>query len=89
MNEPLLTPKEVGTALRQSYHTVLDYIKSGELEAVDMSRAGSKRPSYRVRPAALTRMVEMKKVVVVDAGPRGTQNLPPKARSNAYYADAA
>ena len=45
-----LTPPELARALRVDVHTVLDWIKSGQLRAVNVGTPG-KRPRWRIDPA--------------------------------------
>jgi hypothetical protein len=47
------TPPEVARRYRVKPDTVIDWIKSGELRAIDVSRPGSQRPRFRIDPADL------------------------------------
>jgi excisionase family DNA binding protein len=45
-----LTPPELARILRVDDHTVLDWIKTGQLRAVNVG-SGKKRPRWRIDPA--------------------------------------
>jgi len=47
------TPPAVAKSWHVSRDTVLGWIKSGELVAVNLAKPGSKRPRYRIDPADL------------------------------------
>jgi excisionase family DNA binding protein len=48
-----LTPPELACILRVDVHTVLDWIRSGQLRAVNVG-SGRKRPRWRIDPADVT-----------------------------------
>jgi excisionase family DNA binding protein len=45
-----LTPMELARAYRVDVHTVLDWIRNGQLRAVNVG-SGRKRPRWRIDPA--------------------------------------
>src|SRR5208282_6385077 len=47
---PRLTPPELARALRVDVHTVLAWIRDGQLRAVNVG-AGKRRPRWRIDPA--------------------------------------
>ena len=47
---PRLTPAELAKALRVDVHSVLAWIKTGQLRAVNVG-SGRKRPRWRIDPA--------------------------------------
>ena len=46
--EKVLTPPEVARLLRVDPHTVIAWIRGGELRAVNVARRESRRPRFRV-----------------------------------------
>lgn len=48
-----LTPPEVAARFGCKPETVIGWIRSGELAAINLARRGSLRPRYRVSPEAL------------------------------------
>jgi len=48
-----LTIKEIAERLAVTQHTVLAWIRSGELKAMDVSRTRGGKPQWRVTPEAL------------------------------------
>jgi len=51
------TPREVAESLRTSPDRVLDWIRSGELQAIDKRAKGAKRATWVIPPAALAKFV--------------------------------
>ena len=47
------TPPAVAKFYGVSPETVIDWIRSGQLRAIDVARHGSKRPRFRIDQAAL------------------------------------
>jgi excisionase family DNA binding protein len=50
---PALSPRDVSQQLRVSKDTVLDWIRSGDLQAIDVRRPCSSRARYRIMWDAL------------------------------------
>jgi hypothetical protein len=48
-----LTPPELAKLWRCKAETILGFIKSGELEAVNLARKSAKRPRWRISPDAI------------------------------------
>lgn len=59
---PMLTPSAVAERLGVSINKVHAWIVSGELRAVNVASAGSKRPRYRVAPDALDDLLRARAV---------------------------
>ena len=57
------TPPEVASRFGVKPETVLSWIRSGELAAINLARQGSLRPRFRVSPEALA-LFEQKRAVV-------------------------
>ena len=55
MSDRTLTVKEAAGRFGVTQHTVLSWIRSGELPAIDVSRKRGGRPSWRITPDALAR----------------------------------
>jgi excisionase family DNA binding protein len=53
----LYTAGEVATLLGLQPRTIRDYIRSGELQSVNVGRAEASRPTLRVRAAELERFL--------------------------------
>ena len=49
----LLTPPEVAQLYRVTPEKVLTWIRSGELDAINVASRGARRPRFRIRPEAL------------------------------------
>lgn len=49
----MLRVKDIAERFDVTEHTVLHWIDSGELKAVDVSRNRGKRPNWRISPEAL------------------------------------
>lgn len=54
----MLTKTRIAVQLKVSTYTVDNWIESGELEAVDVRRYGSKRPKWRITEDALAVFLE-------------------------------
>ena len=67
-------PPEIARRYGVANKTVLDWIRQGELVALNLARRGSKRPRYSVTPEALERF-ELSRQVVADGGLSTTQML--------------
>lgn len=48
-----LTPPELASRLRVKAAKVINWIRSGELRAIDLATRGSRRPRYRISPEAV------------------------------------
>ena len=48
-----LTPPQIALEYRVKPQTVLDWIRAGELRAIDVAKPGSRRPRFRIDPADL------------------------------------
>jgi excisionase family DNA binding protein len=53
VTDRVLTVRDVAEEYRVSGHTVLRWITSGDLRAVDVSRTRGKRPTWRITRAAI------------------------------------
>jgi excisionase family DNA binding protein len=72
----MLSVSEVAEQFGVSRDTVLAWIHSGELEAMNMAPKGSTRPFYRVEPNALHAFRAARKLRI----PRKVPDLPKKHR---------
>lgn len=57
-----LTPPMIAAAIGSRPETVVAWIRSGELVAVDLARRGSRRPRFRVRRADFEKFLERRTV---------------------------
>jgi excisionase family DNA binding protein len=57
------TPPQIAKTLGCKPDTVLAWIRSGELVAVNLARRGSTRPRYRIEPRALEAFLAARRVV--------------------------
>lgn len=53
-----LTIRDIEDRYQVRQHTVLGWIRSGELKAINVRRSGSKRPSWRITEEALQEFEE-------------------------------
>lgn len=62
--EKLYTVKEIAAQRLLGYgeRTIRDLIKSWELETIDVRRAGSQKPSYRVKQSVLNEYLKKKEI---------------------------
>lgn len=58
MDATFLTPPEVAKRLRVSPETVIGWIKSGELAAINSGKQGCIRPRYRILEADLQSFIQ-------------------------------
>ena len=58
-----LTPSEIANRFGCKPETVIAWIRSGELAAIDLARRGSLRPRYRISPEALATFEQTRSVV--------------------------
>ena len=58
-----LSPPQVGRVLGVAPEKVIDWIRSGELRAIDVASRGSSRPRYRIDPDDLAAFEERRRVV--------------------------
>jgi excisionase family DNA binding protein len=58
-----LTPPAVAEQLGIDADRVVRLIRSGEIEAVDVSNRGSRRPRFRISPQALEAFLNRRRVV--------------------------
>lgn len=58
-----LTPPEIANRFGCKPETVIAWIRSGELAAINLARRGSLRPRYRVSPEALATFEQTRSVV--------------------------
>lgn len=58
-----VTPSEIAERFACKPETVVGWIKSGELLAIDIARHGSMKPRYRVSPEALATFELVRSVV--------------------------
>ena len=68
---PALSPRDVGQQLRVSKDTVLDWIRSGALQAIDVRRPCSSRARYRITWDALESFKRARQKGREDAGATG------------------
>jgi excisionase family DNA binding protein len=62
MAEKLLTIAEAGALLGTKSVTTYRMVWSGILRAVDISRPGTSRPSFRIPESAITALIESRQV---------------------------
>lgn len=60
----MLTPPEIAARFRVKPETVIGWIRSGELRAIDVSRQGSRRPRFRIDPGDLIAFANRRAVAV-------------------------
>lgn len=62
--EKLYTVKEIAAQRLLGYgeRTIRDLIKSWELETIDVRRAGSQKPSYRIKQSVLNEYLKKKEI---------------------------
>lgn len=62
--EKLYTVKEIAAQRLLGYgeRTIRDLIKSWEVETIDVRRAGSQKPSYRVKQSVLNEYLKKKEI---------------------------
>lgn len=63
MDATFLTPPEVAKRLRVSPETVIGWIKSGELAAINSGKQGCIRPRYRILEADLQSFIQRRYIV--------------------------
>ncbi|MFN0199332.1 MAG: helix-turn-helix domain-containing protein, partial [Planctomycetaceae bacterium] len=63
-----LTPPAIAQRLGVSPETVIGWIRSGELEAINVAQRGKSRPRYRVSPQSLADW-ELRRSVVTSVSP--------------------
>ena len=68
---PALSPRDVGQQLRVSKDTVLDWIRAGALQAIDVRRPYSSRARYRITWDALESFKQARQKGRQDAGANG------------------
>lgn len=71
--ERMLTPPQVAHRLGVKVERVRNWIRSGELQAVDLASRSSTRPRFRVDPVALALFEQRRRV--------GTEPVPSRART--------
>ncbi|UUO09288.1 helix-turn-helix domain-containing protein [Blastopirellula sp. J2-11] len=54
------TPQEVATALQVGVDRIRQFIASGELRAINLAKAGSSRPQWRIRESDLKSFEELR-----------------------------
>ncbi len=60
--EPMLTTKEAARVLGLSDQTILNFIRDGSLAAINVARAGSRRPRYAVTGNSLNAFLVARRV---------------------------
>ena len=70
MDATHLTPPEVAKRLRVKSSTVISWIRSGELRAIDTARRGARRPRFKIDPADLIAFENGRQVEVKTNGSR-------------------
>lgn len=58
-----LTPPQIAKELGICRDTVLGWVRSGELKAVDVRNSGSFRPSYRIHPDWVAEFLNRRQVI--------------------------
>ena len=71
-----LSAKQVAERWGCSTRLILDHISSGTIPAVNIGRAGSKKPRYRISEADLEKFEESRAVRVVSAPTRRRKKNP-------------
>ena len=65
-----LTPPQIAEQFGVSVRKVIEWIRSGELAAMNLARKGCDRPRYSVTPEALNAFERLRAVVPEDTQPR-------------------
>ncbi len=69
-----LTPREYAERIGVSVNTVLAWIKTGELRAINVGGRASKRPRYRISPEAVEQF-ELSRSVIPALAESATRRL--------------
>ena len=80
MSKQNLTPPEMARRYGVATAKVIDWIRAGELVALNLARAGCTRPRYSITPQAIEQFEELRRVVP-DGGLSTTQRLRRRARA--------